>query len=495
MSYIGLDVGTSGCKAAVISTDGVLKYSADAQYAFSSPQPGYVELDPQIVWTSVINVLKEISPFAADANTIAVSSIGESMVILDKEDRILYNGIVYLDQRCTDTLALIESQISPQELHHITGVSANQMFTLNKFLWFRKHAPEVLEKADKFFLFGDYITYMLCGARAIDPGSASRTMFFDARSLRWSQTIGNLFELPLDKFSDITAPGTKLGPLRTSLAEELRLPKSLTVITGIHDQCAATLGSGSLSPGELMMGQGSTESINCVIHKDQISESLVDHQICFEPYVDADHYIIITGNLTHGSSINWFTRSFYTPGAQEPLDYTALYDSLPQSSGTIFFLPYLSKVNLMDAKNLALGGFLGIDVTATRPQMFRALLEGLCYETRVSLDIFKSVDVDIKRITASGGVSKSSVYMQMKSDIINFPIHILKNPQAGIMGLGMIGAVSVGDYCSYEDASKVFAESKEVVYSPEKNYHSKYEDYLLVSRHVKDLYRRLEHGL
>ena len=119
MSYIGLDVGTSGCKAAVISPDGMILFSAGREYPFISPKPGWVELNPAQVWESVLDVLKEIAPHAEDARTIAVSSIGESMVMLDQDENILYNGIVYLDQRCKDTLPEIEAKITPYELLYV----------------------------------------------------------------------------------------------------------------------------------------------------------------------------------------------------------------------------------------------------------------------------------------------------------------------------------------------------------------------------------------
>ncbi|WP_334105247.1 FGGY-family carbohydrate kinase [Muricomes intestini] len=491
MSYIGLDIGTSGCKAAVISTEGKILFSSAQEYSFLSPHPGWVELNPAQVWQSVCRILTEISPYARDTRSIAVSSIGESIVMLNSEDKILYNGIIYLDQRCKDTLPEIEEKIPAYELHKITGVSVNQMFTLNKFIWFKKHMPGLLEQADKFFLFGDYITYMLSGVRAIDPGSASRTMFFDVRTLRWSQQIAELFEIPIDRFSKITLPGTVLGSIRETLANKLGLPKTLSVIMGIHDQCAATLGSGSLIPGEATLGQGSTESINCVVHREHLNTLVIENQLCFEPYIDKEHYIIITGNLTHGSSINWFIRNFYEDSNRSSFSYDELYRECPQTAGDVFFLPYLSKVSLMNPKNHALGGFLGIDITVTRPQMFRALLEGLCYETRMNIEIFQKLGESIKKLTASGGVSKAALYMQMKADVIGYPIHILENPQAGITGLAIISAVSTRDYSTYEEAVQTFVTTSRT-YVPKRSYEEQYRKYQLISSSVKSLYDKLD---
>lgn len=490
MSYIGLDVGTSGCKCAIVSPDGTISQVASASYAFTSPKSGYVELDPNIVWQAVKSILKEIAPYAQDASSIAVSSIGETMAILDCHDNVLYNGIVYLDQRCQNILPKVKERISPFKLHKITGVSVNQMFTLNKFLWFRENVPGLLEKADKFFLFGDYITYMLSGERGIDPATASRTMFFDANTRQWSEEIADLFDIPIRDFSTVTPPGTRLGHLRPELAAELGLPRSLTVVTGLHDQGAATLGAGCLDTGEAMIGLGSTESTNCVMHKKYLNDDIIKHEIAFEPYVDDDHYMIISGNLTHGSCIEWFIRNFYEKDASGQFDYDLLYRNCPDSAGEVFFIPYLSRVNLMNPANHALGGFLGIDVTVTKPQMFRALLEGLCFETRECLNIFHNVGVTPKKLIAAGGTTKVDMYMQLRSDVINQPLFIGSSSQGGILGLSAVCAVSDGDFASYKDAAAAFSSIKKTYY-PQKNYEREYQKYHMIVEQVKALYDTL----
>lgn len=485
MSYIGLDVGTSSCKASVVNDNGEIICSSISKYSFESPRPGYVELNPTTVWNSVKKSLGEISSHAQDAKALAVSSIGESMVVLDKNDKPLYNGIVYIDERCNETLPLIKDKISSYDLHKITGVPTNQMFTLCKFLWFNQHIPSVLEKGDKYFLFGDYITYMLSGERAVDPSTASRTMFYDVNKHCWSEEVSKLFNIPINKFSSIASAGTTLNHIRPSLADELNLPKGLNIVVGIHDQCSATLGSGALAPGEIMLGQGSTESINCVIHKNNINESMIEREISFEPYLDNEHFIIITGNLTHGSSINWFMN---TVGAN--LDYDYFNSNCPDTSGNVFFFPYLSKVSLMDSGNSALGGFLGIDVTVQKETMYRAVLEGLCYETRINIDIFKDLGVPIRNICASGGLSKIPIYMQMKADIVKNTIQILSNPQAGIAGLAMICAKSCGEIDNYKEGVELFVDHVKE-YRPRRNYNSNYKTYLKASNSIKNLYNNL----
>ena len=180
MKYIGLDIGTSSCKASIIDECGTVSMSASREYTLTHPAPGFVEIDPELVWKSVCDILREIAPASKDTVSIAVSSIGETMVLLDKFDRPIVNGIVYLDNRCQSEIADIMTKIGERELFEITLVPMNQMFSLSKLLWYRKHMPKVLEHISKICLFGDFISYKLCGETATDPATASRTMFFDA---------------------------------------------------------------------------------------------------------------------------------------------------------------------------------------------------------------------------------------------------------------------------------------------------------------------------
>lgn len=491
MSYIGLDIGTSSCKAAIITEEGKITRIASANYAFESPKQGYVELNPLTIWRNIIRILREISPFANDVKMLALSSIGESMVITDKNNTPLYNGIVYLDNRCQKISAEIQNRIDTEHLHDITGVPCNPMFSLNKIIWLRQNCPEVLDKSDKIFLFGDYFSYRLCGERAVDEGTASRTMFFDCRKHCWSKEIIDLFDIPIDKLSPVRPSGQLLGTIRPAVAKETNLPKTLKIINGIHDQCSATLGSGALKPGDIMIGQGTAESINCVCHKNQLTQALIDYQISFEPYLDEEHYLVITGNLTHGSSIRWFMDTVYSAnGHAQSTDYENANKTCPSSSGDLFFIPYLSQTSLMDASNVALGGFLGVDVTVSKNQMYRAILEGLSYECRKNIDLLSKLDISINHICATGGSSGNPLYMQMKSDIINRPIQLLQNQQAGILGLGILCAVANHDYLNMEEAVQAFSHIDKV-YRPRKDYSARYETYLKITDAVKSLYHSL----
>ena len=493
LPYIGLDVGSSGCKAAVIDETGRILALEHAEYSFITPEAGRVELDPSAVLDAVKNVLRRIAPHSQPVKALAVSSLGESMVLQDAEGHILTNGIVYLDERGQEIAGQIQQKIRPDALHQLTGVPLSPMYSLCRYLWLREHRPNIIQKTKKINLFGDYITYILCGERAIDPSSASRTMLLDVKNLCWSQEIADQFDIPIDQFPTITATGTQLGKIRPAIADELGLPRHIEIIMGCHDQAAANLGSGVYHAGDTMAGQGSTESINTIIESSQITSKLIEYGVGFEPYIEPGKYFTIVGQLAHGSSIKWFVHTVGTDfdgDAARPGE--SLYDRAERAcapnAGDLYFLPYLSRVNILDANDHALGGFIGLDVTVSKAQMYRALLEGISFETRKSFELLEDMGFSPQKIVASGGSSKSPLFMQMKADILNRPIHILGNPEAGAAGLGMVCAVACGDVDNYQEGMERFVRIAKTYEAGTADYRSRYRRFEIIRETVKTMY-------
>lgn len=495
MAYLGLDVGTSGCKAVLVKENGEILYKTQREYSLVYPALGYVELDPDIVWKNVVSVLKEVASYKDDIRYIAVASIGEAMVILDKTDKPLTNGVTYLDRRCSEIVKDIKDYMDLKKLYAVSGMPLNQMFSLPTFLWFKKYMPNIIDRADKYFLFGDYITYMLSGERTIDPPTASRTMFFDALNLDWSDEIAANFDIPVKKFSKVVKIGSIIGKIRPSLAKETGLLEDTYIVMGCHDQVAASLGSGAVLAGDIMAGEGSSESINLVVDKNSISEKFMDYQLCYEPYVEEGLYQTSVAQLTHATCIRWFVQNFGANfGDTDDIPGESIYERADRGcatdSGNVFFLPYLSGVNCMDASDLSLGGFLGVDIATDKAKMYRALLEGLSFESRRCMDILRKVGLTVNNMTASGGCSKSELFMQLKADVLQQPIKILANPEAGAMGLAIICAKADKKFDTYEEAVKKYVKLSKT-YIPKKDYSEKYKQYVMISDTVKGLYRTM----
>lgn len=496
IAYIGLDVGTSSCKANVIDTSGNVLATARREYGFVYPGPGMVELDPVVVWNSVCEVLAKIADAGNDVEIrlLAISSIGEAMVMVDKAGNVLRNGITYLDQRGPETVSYIRGIMSDDILLGKTGIPLNLTRTLSRYIWLKDNQPDILEKTDHYFLFAEYISYRLTGQKMVDYSSASTSMLFNIRDMEWDREIGENFGIPLDKFSRVAQTGKVTGEILPEISEKTGLPRSLRVVLGSHDQASALLGSGGVKAGDIMLGEGSTESINLLVNKAE-ADSILEKNIYLEPYVQDDQYFVPTSNLIHGNCIRWFLREFWPEVAQKAqktgMNTYDLADKFcAADSDELFFLPYLAKTNVSDYKSKALGGFTGMKIDTTREQAYRALLEGLCFESRMNFDFLDKMRFSYNSIIATGGCSYSDLYMQMKADILGQPVYVLKNRDAGTAALAMICSVADGFYSDYSEAAKAFVKiEKEFV--PRNDYEEKYQKYRTVSKMIKQLYEQI----
>ena len=244
MVYMGIDIGTTGSKATTIDAQGNIRSYAYQEYKAVRTNEGFAEIDPESVWQTVRQVIAQAAAKAGEPiRAIAIASLGESFIALDRNDRVLRNSMLYSDVRGAEEISDILAKIDAQRLYGMTGMPINAMYTLNKLLWVKKHEPELFGRIDKLFLFEDFVYYMLSGERCIDYSLASRTMFFDFAEHRWADSVLAAFDLDTSKLSSPVPPGHVIGKVRAALAKELNLPEDVSLVAGAHDQvCAAQRG-------------------------------------------------------------------------------------------------------------------------------------------------------------------------------------------------------------------------------------------------------------
>ena len=489
MSYICLDIGTSGCKASVVTENAETIATEREEYGFLFPQKGFVELNPSEIFTKIKRVLKKLSPFAQEVNSISLSSFGEAFVLLDDDDNPLINFITYADNRCSDIVNEITDSISDEELFNITGAYPNQSFSLNKILWIMKYKPEIIEKTKSLCFADEYYNYLLCGRRALDCGTASKSMMFDVKNKKWSGKILEKFGINSKWLCQIADMGEKLGFLNHSIVAETGLPEKIKVILGGHDQCCATLGSAALSPGSMAMVEGSTESLNLVV-SDSVFEKkdlIFSRKMCIEPYINGN-YIVPGGFLTYGNAIRWFLEIFEKERTWSITKNTDIYSCLERECEknytNLIFVPYLSDVNIMNPDVRIPGAYVGISLETRKWEFYMALIQGLNFESRSNYEIMCNMGEPAFQINATGGITKSGLFMQNKADIFQKSIQLLNTSEAGVIGLAIICAVSNHDYDSYEDAIKKFVSIKRTII-PHDDYEDLYEKYKSIKEQLR----------
>ncbi len=489
MDFIGIDVGTSGCKASVVTEKGAVKKSAQREYRMIKGCSGWAVLSLSTVWNSVKAVLAEISSEASEVRAAAVSSLGETIAILDEKDNLLIDdGMTYIDCRNAEAWRERKTRVPEEELYALTGKTQPQIAMVNQYGYWMEQRPDAFEKAKKVLFVDSFISYMLCGEAAFDYSAASNTLVYDINTYRWSDRLAKAYDIDLSLFPQVRRAGSLLGCIRREVSDELGLPADMKIMVGCHDQISATVGGGVVKAGDAVLGEGSTEALNLLVDEEQRKRLKAAH-LPVEPFVEKGMYLSMLSRLTHGNSIKWFVNNFAREKTAGNI-YDYLNENCPSDSAGIVFLPYLSSTYFPDIEE-PLGSFIGMDVTADIERLYRALLEGLSCESAEMLRLLKDYGIRINKITASGGASKSSVYMQIKADITGCSIGTLANAEAGIQGLAMLCAVEFGCYKDLQEAGEQFSKIKRL-YKPEHDMSHILKRHRIFSNAIKTAYLGLQ---
>lgn len=458
MAYLGLDIGTTGCKASLIQKNGRIVYSASKEYDLLFPGDGRIEISPETIWSSVCEVLTRTGRESGESvECVSIASFGESFVLLDEEDHPVANSIFYTDARGTEEIQDILSAIPEEKLFQITGMPVNSMYSLNKLLWIRKNQPELMEKAKKLLLYGDFIGYKLTGRRSIDYSLASRTMMLDIQSKTWSEDIFNAFQLDSRMFSTPQQAGTVIGEISPVLCGTFGFDRNPVLVLGGHDQACAALGSGAVHTGDSCDSFGSAECITVVIRKEQISGEMKQNNYCCEPHLLCDRFITLAFNSSAGASLKWYRNNLERERYQEQTSqggniYKLLDDECSSEPSSILFLPYMAGSGTPDMDAFACGAFSGITIGTSKNELYKAVMEGISFDMKHNIERLDSIGIDTKTVQAVGGGARSETLLQIKSDIFGIPVNTLLVSEAGTMGLAILSAVACRDYPDYDSA-------------------------------------------
>jgi len=279
--YMGVDIGTSGCKAVVFDENGKQISAAYREYDVISSQPGWAELDSDEVITKCLEVISESeTEVSGKIRGVGISSQGEAFTPVDKDGRTLANALVSSDMRAADYVKNFSEQFGTEKLYQITGHTAHPMFSLFKLLWLKDNRPEVWSRAEKFLCFEDMLQLRLGLEPAIGWSLAGRTMLFDVRKHQWSEEILNAIDLSADKLARPLPSGEKAGQIKQSITTELNLAEGAFVVTGGHDQPCGALGAGVTQPGDAVYATGTVECITPAFSEPVFSEQLRNSNLC-----------------------------------------------------------------------------------------------------------------------------------------------------------------------------------------------------------------------
>jgi xylulokinase len=435
---VGLDVGTTGVKALAVAEHGEVVGRAEVGYELSTPRPGWAEQNPEDWWRATQEALEGLG--ADEVSGIGLSGQMHGLVALDADEQILRPAILWNDQRTGEQVREIEERIGLERLIAATGNRALTGFTAPKLLWLREHEPAVYERIAHILLPKDYVRLRLCGERAIDVADASGTLLFDVAHRRWSDEVCDALDID-----------------RGWLPRALESPEvsgetgeGIPVAAGAGDQAAGALGVGVVEAGApLSVVLGTSGVVFCALPEFAADEEARVHAFC---HAVPETWHAMGVMLSAAGSLAWL-RSTVAPGG----DYGELVGEAagwePGTEG-LTFLPYLAGERTPHADPDARGAFTGLGLRHDRGALVRAVLEGVAYGLRDSLDLIAGLGPLPDRGRVSGGGARSEEWLRIVASVLELPLERTAADEGAAFGAALLGGVAGGLWASPREAAE-----------------------------------------
>lgn len=482
MIYSGLDIGTTGAKITVFNNCNELfkiyrKYPTIRQSMID-------EVDVNVIFNAVVEIINEAICKENRLKFIGITSFGETFVLLDENDQILHNAMLYDDCRGAKEVNDILKVVSSQRVGKITGLKVLPMFSLPKLLYAKKHFKDFLE-VKKICLIQDYVTYMLTGVQQIDYSLASRTMLFDINKKCRSDELFNYFGLDQDKFSRPVPTGTIAGKINERYLNSKNI--DIKIINVSHDQIAAAVGAGLNEIGSAIDGTGTCECLIPLLKKVPDNKDIYEGGFGVIPYFKQGFYVSYPLIFSGGALIEWFVKN--NPINNKNMnDYDYYESNMSDMPSNLLVYPHFlgSGTPLMNPNSKGL--IYGLTVSTNKFDIYKGCLEGVAYEMLYNIEIFEKCGIKINKLYATGGGANNKKWLQIKADILNVPIIEVLNHDAGTVGTAIIVGLSIGLFKTYKEASKKLIKYG-VTYMPDQEKHSLYnklyEDYKRIYKILK----------
>jgi xylulokinase len=433
---VGLDVGTTGVKAVAVTPEGAVVARAERPYPLSTPHPGWSEQDPEDWWLAAEAALAEISA-GRDVVGIGLSGQMHGLVALDAGQRVLRPAMLWNDQRTGEECAEIEDLIGVDRLIELTGNRALAGFTAPKLLWLRRHEPAVFDRIDRICLPKDYVRLRLTGEWATDVADASGTMLLDVAERRWSEEVLAALDIPL----------AWLPPALESPEISGRFA-GIPVAAGAGDCAAAALGVGIDRPGPLSVVLGTSGVVFAALPDYRPEPAGRLHTFC-HAVPGAWHAMGVM--LSAAGSLQWF-RDALAP--QTSFDHlVAEAGGWEPGADGLIFLPYLAGERTPHADTDARGAFVGLSIHHDRGALVRAVLEGVAFGLRDSLELLRRLGVEASRARVSGGGSRGGVWLGIVASVLGIPLEVTAADEGSAYGAALLGGVAGGVFGDVQEAA------------------------------------------
>ena len=489
MLYIGVDLGTSAVKLLMMDSEGKIQKIVSKEYPLYFPHPGWSEQKPEDWFEKSMEGIRELTA-ECDKSQVAGISFGGQMhglVALDKDDNVIRPAILWNDGRTGEETDYLNQVIGKDKLSLYTANIAFAGFTAPKILWMKKHEPENFAKISKIMLPKDYLAYKLSGSFCSDVSDASGMLLMDVKNRCWSKEMIEICGITEEQLPKLYESYEVVGTLKPEIAQELGLSADVKVIAGAGDNAAAAVGTGTVGDGMCNISLGTSGTI--FISSKNFG---VDEHNALHSFAHADGNYHLMGCMLSAASCNkWWNEEIL-----KTTDFAAEQAGIQKlGENQVFYLPYLmgerSPHNDPDAR----ATFIGMTMDTTREDMTQAVLEGVSFGLRDSLEVARSLGLKIERTKICGGGARSPLWKKMIANIMNMKVAVIESEEGPALGGAMLAAVGCGEYPDVETiAAKMVKVVDTVEPDPElvAKYEERYQKFRKIYPTVKGLFKELK---
>lgn len=485
MLYIGVDLGTSAVKLLLMNEDGKIENIASREYSLYFPNPGWSEQNPQDWFDQSMEGIKELLAGYPKEEVAGISFGGQmhGLVVLDEQDQVIRPAILWNDGRTGKETEYLNQVIGKERLSEYTANIAFAGFTAPKILWMKEHEPENFGKIRKIMLPKDYLAYRLSGSFCTDVSDASGMLLMDVKNRRWSEEMLKICGITEEMLPKLYESYEVVGTLKAEIAKDLGLSENVKVIAGAGDNAAAAVGTGTVGDGRCNISLGTSGTIFISSRNFGVDEHNALHSFA---HADGNYHLM--GCMLSAASCNkWWSEEIL-----KTKDFKAEQEGIRRlGENHVFYLPYLmgerSPHNNPDARAM----FIGMSMDTTREEMTQAVLEGVAFGLRDSLEVARSLGIQLERTKICGGGAKSPLWKKMIANIMNLKVDVIESEEGPALGAAMLAAVGCGAYPDVETVAEKVVKVIDTI-EPEEDlvqkYEERYQEFRKIYPAVKELF-------
>ena len=471
--FIGVDLGTSAVKLLLMDDDGRIVKSISKEYPLFFPKDGWSEQNPEDWYQQSIAGIREISEgFTGSINGIGIGGQMHGLVVLDENDEVIRPAILWNDGRTQDEVDYLNNEIGREKLSEYTGNIAFAGFTAPKILWMKKNEPENFSRIRKVMLPKDYIVYKFTGVSSSDYSDAAGMLLLDTKNKRWSKEMIDICGIREEYLPTLYESYDAVGTVLPEIMSQLGLTGEIKVAAGAGDNAAAAIGTGACGAGKCNLSLGTSGTIFITSDKFLVDEYNSLHSFCH-----ADGGFHLMGCMLSAASYN----KWWMGDGLNDSDYAAEQAKMNKlGKNSVFFLPYLMGERSPYNNPRLRAAFMGMRMDSSREDMSLAVLEGVAFGLRDSLEVARSLGIEVTESTICGGGAKSPLWRRIIANVMNLKLLTPENDEGPALGGAILAAVACGHYKDVAEAKeKIIRYKEEVVPEPELTalYEERYKEY------------------